>query len=619
VVLGVSRLNAGWTALQRGLVRFGRHLHRGAAAYVVLLIALLLTLLAYYYVRQNVEAEARTRFEETTQATKAAIYRRVKGNLDAMFGARGLLLGSDPVEQDEWDGYVRSIEPETRLEGLQSLGFATYVRPGEKEAYSREAREEGVRDLWPEPDDERSAYFPLKFVAPSHDANKRMVNYDPYSDPAHRSVMDRARDTASPQATMMDYVLTNASPHSDANLALRKGYVVYLPVYQEDLPAYREGEPRSSVAERRRTLRGFVVGSFRADKLFAHTFGRTFHPAIDFEVYDGHDAASSSLLYDKNGVKNAGEKEDTALFSAERRIKVAGTQVGARQWDLYFATLPAFEREAKSYLPAFVLVSGIAVSLLLFGITWMLARSRTQAFRASADLKEANLELEQANTELQRSREGLVSAREEERRRLRRDLHDGVGPQLAALMLELETASDLVSDNHEASALMAKLSKRAREIVSDVRHSVHALRPPALDELGLVEALKEGAIQYGPAGLRVSVDNPQDLSHLPAAVEVACYRIVQEALANVVRHAGASRCSIRLILDEDAGALSVEVEDDGRGIRDYDSIGVGMISMRERTEELGGWCTVESVEGGGTLVRALLPFQTKGEAPRREE
>ena len=145
-----------------------------------------------------------------------------------------------------------------------------------------------------------------------------------------------------------------------------------------------------------------------------------------------------------------------------------------------------------------------------------------------------------ANTELQRSREGLISAREEERRRLRRDLHDGVGPQLAALMLELETASDLVSDNPEASALMAKLSERAREIVSDVRHSVHALRPPALDELGLVEALREGAIQYGTAGLRVSVEKPEQLSHLPAAVEVACYRIAQEAMANVVRHARAS-------------------------------------------------------------------------------
>jgi signal transduction histidine kinase len=616
----VIRLNAGWTALRRGLVRFGRHLHRGAAAYVVLLIALLLTLLASYYVLQSVEAQSRARLDETAQATKAAIYRRVQANLDAMFGARGLLLVGDSVEGDEWDGYVRSTKPRTRLEGLQSLGFATYLRPGEREAYSREAREEGVRDLWPEPDGQRSAYFPLKFVSPFEEANLRMISYDAYSDPAHRSVMDRARDTGEPHATRMDYVLTEAPSHSDADLALRKGFVVYLPVYQEDLPPYQEDEPKDTVAERRRTLRGFVVGTFSADELFVHTFGRTFHPAIGLEVYDGEDVASSSLLYDNNGVKNAGYKKGNAvLFSEERLMKAAGTQDGTHEWSLFFTTLPEFERGAKSNLPAFVLVSGVTVSLSLFGITWMLARSRTQAFRASADLKEANRELEQANTELQRSREGLVSAREEERRRLRRDLHDGVGPQLAALMLELETASDLVSDNHEASALMAKLSKRAREIVSDVRHSVHALRPPALDELGLVEALKEGAIQYGPAGLRVSVDNPQDLSHLPAAVEVACYRIVQEALANVVRHAGASRCSIRLILDEDAGALSVEVEDDGRGIRDYDSIGVGMISMRERTEELGGWCTVESVVGGGTLVRALLPFQTKGEAPRREE
>jgi signal transduction histidine kinase len=615
----MSRLSAGWTSLWPRIVSVGRNLHRGAAAYGVLLISLLLSLFASYYVHQNVKAEARTRFEETTQATKAAIYRREKGNLDAMFGARGLLLGSDPVEQDEWDGYVRSIEPETRLEGLQSLGFATYVKPGEREAYSREAREEGVRDLWPETAGERSAYFPLKFVAPSNEANQKMINYDTYSDPTHRSVMDRARDTASPQATRMDYVLTNAPSHSEADLTLRKGFVVYLPVYQEDLPAYREGEPTSAVAERRRTLRGFVVGTFRADKLFAHTFGRTFDPAIDFEVYDGQDVASSSLLYDKNGVKNAGENGDEALFSEDRRITVAGTQVGTRQWSLYFATLPEFERGAKSNLPAFVLVSGVTVSLLLFGITWMLARSRTQAFRASADLKEANLELEQANTELQRSREGLVSAREEERRRLRRDLHDGVGPQLAALMLELETASDLVSDKPEASALMAKLSKRAREIVSDVRHSVHALRPPALDELGLVEALREGAIQYGTAGLRVSVENPEELSHLPAAVEVACYRIVQEALANVVRHARANHCSIRIRLDEEACALSVEVEDDGRGIRDEDRAGVGMSSMRERTEELGGRCTVRPLAGGGTLVRAVLPFRTTEDVPRREE
>ncbi len=185
---------------------------------------------------------------------------------------------------------------------------------------------------------------------------------------------------------------------------------------------------------------------------------------------------------------------------------------------------------------------------------------------------------------------------------------------MAALMLELETASDLVSNNPEASALMAKLSERVRGIVSDVRRSVHALRPPALDELGLVGALREGAMQYGPSGLRVSVEDPEELSHLPAAVEVACYRVAQEALANVVRHARASHCSIRIRLDEEVGALSVEVEDDGRGIREDDRAGVGMISMRERTEELGGRCTVKPLAGGGTLVRALLPFRATEDA-----
>jgi signal transduction histidine kinase len=581
-------------------------MRRGAAAYAVLMISLLLTALSWYYVRQSVEAENRARFDETTQVTKAAIYRRVTANLGAMFGARGFLLANDAVEQGDWNLYMRKIKGGNHVDGMRALGFAKYVRPGKREAYSREARQEGVRDLWPEPKDKRSAFFPLKVVAPLYEANRKMIGYDAYSDPAHRPVMDRARDTDSPQATRLDYVLPNAPPDSEADLALKKGFFVYLPVYKRN-------EPKDTVAERRRALSGFVVGIFKADELFADTFGKTFHPAIDFEVYDGKDVASNSLLYDNNGVKRGGEKKDAAFFD-ERPMKAAGIQSGKHVWTLHFATLPAFEEKTRSYLPAFVLLSGVTLSLLLFGITWMLSRSRTQAFRASADLKEAN-------QDLQRSREGLVSAREEERRRLRRDLHDGVGPQLAALMLKLETATDLVSDNPEASALMANLSENAGQIVSDVRRSAHALRPPALDELGLVGALREGAIQYREAGLRVSVEDTGEVSNLPAAVEVACYRIAQEALANVVRHARARTCSIRIRLDEEAGALVLEIEDDGRGIRDDDRAGVGMSSMRERTEELGGRCTVKALAGGGTLVRALLPFQPTREVPvkRSEE
>jgi signal transduction histidine kinase len=563
------------------------------------LLALLLTLLATYYVRQNVESEARIRFDDFTLAVKRDIYHRVSRYLDAMFGARGMFLGSDPVEREDWGGYVRALEPDARYRpnGLQSLGFAKYVKPGEREAFSREARQEGGRALWPEPAGERVAYFPLEFVAPSNEVNRRMLGYDAYSDPVHRSAMDRARDTGSPQATGLVYVVTETSRNPGKDLVQRKGVAFYLPVYQE-------GESRNTVAERRDALGGFVVATLPTEKLFGDAFLKRFHPAIDFEVYDGKDVTSSPLLYDSNGVKKAGEKGNAALFSGDQHIRKRSV---GRVWTLYFATLPAFELgRDKRDLPTYVLETGVILSLLLFGITWMLIRSRSRAFRASEDLKEANLEL-------QRSREGLVSAREEERRRLRRDLHDGVGPRLAALMLELETAGDLVSENPEASARMGKLSERAREIVSDVRHSVHALRPPALDELGLVGALREGTIQLGTAGLHVSVEDTGDLSNLPAAVEVACYRIAQEALANVVRHAGADKCSIRMRLDDEARALIVEIEDDGRGIQPDDRAGVGMISMRERTEELGGRCTVIPLPGGGTLVKAILPFQATGD------
>ena len=210
--------------------------------------------------------------------------------------------------------------------------------------------------------------------------------------------------------------------------------------------------------------------------------------------------------------------------------------------------------------------------------------------------------------DLQRSRERLVTAREEERRRLRRDLHDGVGPRLAALTLKIETARNRLSHDPAAEELLSDLAGRAHEAVDDVRRSVHALRPPVLDELGLVPALRETAVQYGGNALEVCVRAPEDLPPLPAAVEVAAYRIAQEAMTNVVRHAGARHCRVDLSLEGESGSLSLRVEDDGRG--PGGGPGVGLSSMRERAEELGGTCTVERSAGGtGTTVVATLPLQ----------
>ena len=219
------------------------------------------------------------------------------------------------------------------------------------------------------------------------------------------------------------------------------------------------------------------------------------------------------------------------------------------------------------------------------------------------------------SADLQRSRERLVEAREEERRRLRRDLHDGLGPQLSSQALTIDAIRKLMREDPDAAEeLLLELKADAQDAVTDVRRLVYGLRPPALDDLGLLDALRESAAQYSAKGLSVSVEGPEGGSFPPlsAAVEVAAYRIAQEALTNVARHAGASTCTVYFAIEED-GVLRLEVRDDGRGIpdpRENSSVraGVGLTSMRERATELGGSLVVEPRPEGGTRVRAKLPL-----------
>lgn len=209
-------------------------------------------------------------------------------------------------------------------------------------------------------------------------------------------------------------------------------------------------------------------------------------------------------------------------------------------------------------------------------------------------------------TDLQLARERLVTTREEERRRLRRDLHDGLGPKLAGQILILEVVRDSLHAQPESRALVEHLIEDSQTVVSEVRQLVHGLRPPALDEYGLVGAVRAYAAQCEAGGLRVRVSAPEAVSPLPAAVEVAAYRIAQESLTNIVRHSQAKNCSLTLtMMDRN---LKLEISDDGVGLPLQRKPGVGLASMRERAEEIGGWCVVENGENGGACVTATLPI-----------
>ena len=208
--------------------------------------------------------------------------------------------------------------------------------------------------------------------------------------------------------------------------------------------------------------------------------------------------------------------------------------------------------------------------------------------------------------DLQRALERVVLAREEERRRLRRDLHDGLGPALAGHLLRLDVIGRELDRDSRAAELVRALREELRATVLDVRRVVEGLRPPALDELGLPAAVEQAVQRLtGGAGLRVDV-HVAPLPALPAAAEVAAFRIVTEAVTNVVRHAQASWC--RVTLETCPGVLRLVVEDDGVGIGSPRSTGNGMHTMRERAEEMRGELSVTS--GEGTRVTAELPVST---------
>jgi signal transduction histidine kinase len=213
----------------------------------------------------------------------------------------------------------------------------------------------------------------------------------------------------------------------------------------------------------------------------------------------------------------------------------------------------------------------------------------------------------QLTADLQLSRERLVTTREEERRRLRRDLHDGLGPALASLTFKIDAAHNLLAEDRErAEMLLAEVRQQVQQAIADIRRLVYGLRPPTLDEFGLLSALQEQAAQYQHEGFVVDLDIPRALPTLPAAVEVAVYRISQEAFVNVARHAAAKHCQLRLAIKVDT--LCLDISDDGKGIPASHNIGVGLHAMHERASELGGSCIVTQGASGGTLIQARLPL-----------
>lgn len=244
------------------------------------------------------------------------------------------------------------------------------------------------------------------------------------------------------------------------------------------------------------------------------------------------------------------------------------------------------------------LAAGIALP-----VTVATAVVRHRLLDPAADVDRLNRRLDLVTA----SRRTLVTEREEERLRLRRDLHDGLGPSLAAIGLGLRHLESKV-DAHPHPDVVRALGDEVQRAVAEVRRICDDLRPGVLNELGLeggLRATAERLSAFGGPEVIIAVDQ---LPPLPAAVEVAAFRVAMEATTNAVRHADARRVEVRVGW---ADGLRLSVEDDGRGIPSSAAPGVGLRAMAERADELGGWATATPVPTGGTRITAWLPAQAR--------
>jgi len=207
--------------------------------------------------------------------------------------------------------------------------------------------------------------------------------------------------------------------------------------------------------------------------------------------------------------------------------------------------------------------------------------------------------------------ERALAAAQQERSRIRRDLHDGLGPSLSGVALGLEAAqAALPADPQTAATLTARMRTEIGGAVEDVRRIIDELRPVALEDAGLVQALRERAASLAarsPSGMIIQVHVAEPMPDLPGPVETAAFRIAEEAMTNVVRHARARCCEVRL---EAGDALVLSVADDGVGLPGQPRPdGIGLTSMRQRAADLGGQCTIGPAEPSGVIVRARLPLE----------
>lgn len=365
--------------MQNDSRRFHESLRQWGPAYGILFVSLFSTAVLYLEVRRHTETREHQRFEEAANAVFKSAELHLDYHIEVLKGIRALSFANERVSRDDWKKYFQTYQLGKSHPGIIDLGYVVRVASSDLSKHVAAIKQRDLPNYSVYPEGIRAEYFPIIYLEDIATGDPGPIGWDIYSNPQRRAAMERARDTGQPSSTGKVWVDISHQPSE-------LGFVVYLPVY-------RGGVTPPTPEARREALQGFVFGSFRPSKLWKGVTMQGSQRLLDLEIFDGKGTDRDHLFYDDDNVFSAG-------LPAKYSGAISADALG-REWNFYFSATPAFAADSRQSLPVILLGSGLAVSLLLFGIALKEARAKATSEKLAQVLRRSEETLQETNEQLE--------------------------------------------------------------------------------------------------------------------------------------------------------------------------------------------------------------------------
>ena len=563
-------------------------------------------LVLYAATANSIEADARERFTANAQNARNIVVARIKSYTDVLRGTAAIFQTSYPLARRQFQGYVRGLDLPIHFPAIETVNFAEFVLDEQRDEFERRMNSEpvpgsGGRAFQINPPGRRPEYTVLTIIEPAVPGVNKL-GFDIHANPPQRAALAALRDSG--QLISSGYPLPAMAGRNRTGLAMR-------------LPIYMPNAPTTTVQERHASFVGSVGIAFSVDKLMQGVIDEMPIKNVRMTLIDnavGVDQKRGRVLYDTAGRHDIA---DSATLFSDRFSETLQIDFNGRPWD---ATFSVEARELYSgfedIAPWLAMLGGFVSSMLLYALFHALTSSRRRAIKMAKgmtrELRESQAKLQQSHQNLRRLAAHAEQIKEGERKRIAREIHDDLGQNLLALRIEADMLATRTRDRHP------RLHARARSTlfqidatIKSVRQIINDLRPNVLD-LGLSAAVEWQIAEFKRrTGIACELfDEPKDVV-LNDHAATAFFRILQESLSNIVRHAHATKVRVELKCSGKLLTMSVTDNGIGLGARERSKIGsFGLVGIEERISILEGSFSITSNDGEGTTVCVSVPLHS---------